>query len=289
MSISSVSMSNPRPEGPVQQDIPEMTSLPAPDPARGLFETLLIRDGQPVALAAHLDRLAASLSTLFDAALPAGLADEIAVRARDLRLGRMQIVVDPAGAGAILTARKVDSADFFPGRDRGVALRSLLCPGGLGAHKWADRDFLGEVRGEPVPLLFDRDDEVLEAGRGNVFAISDGALITAAADGRILPGTARTAVIDIAEREGIEVRERRLGRDALLGADGVFLTGSVRGVEPVASLDGAPLPADDRLCRRLGEALRLKWRIRAATQAGNRPRVAGALVVQAGPSTPKLI
>lgn len=245
---------------PVKQDIPEMTPLPASDPAHGLFETLLVLDGEPVALAAHLERLAASLATLFGARLPAALADDVAERARGLRLGRMRIVVDGAGAGATLTTQEVDAADLFPGRNRGVGLRSLPCPGGLGAHKWADRRFLGEARGEPVPLLFDRGDEVLEAGRGNVFAVFGAVLSTPRADGRILPGTARAAAIDVAREEGVEVRERRLAREDLFSADEVFLTGSVRGVEPAASLDGAPLPTGEGLGQRVGEGLRLKWR-----------------------------
>jgi para-aminobenzoate synthetase/4-amino-4-deoxychorismate lyase len=237
-----------------------MTTPPTPDPAQGLFETLLVLDGAPVALEAHLDRLAASLATLFGAGLPAGLAERVAERARGLRLGRMRIVVDPTGASAALTLQEVEPADFFPGPDRGVELRSLPCPGGLGAHKWADREFLGEAPGEPVPLLFDRGDEVLEAGRGNLFAAFGGVLRTPALDGRILPGTARAAAIGVARDKGIEMLEERLTRRDLFAADEVFLTGSVRGVEPARALDGAPLPTGDELSRRVGEALRLKWR-----------------------------
>lgn len=237
-----------------------MTPLPAPDPARGLFETLLILDGEPVALAAHLDRLSTSLAALFASSLPAGLAEEVAERAQGLRLGRMRVVVGPRGAGASLTAQEVDPADFFPGRDRGAALRSLSCPGGLGAHKWADRDFLAEARGGPVPLLFDRGDEVLEAGRGNLFAVFGEELRTPRLDGRILPGTARAAAIGAAREAGIEVRERQLAREELFDADEVFLTGSVRGIEPAVSLDGAALPRGELLGQRLGQALRRRWR-----------------------------
>jgi para-aminobenzoate synthetase/4-amino-4-deoxychorismate lyase len=237
-----------------------MATSPTPDPAHGLFETLLVLDGEPVVLDAHLDRLAASLAALFGAALPAGLAADAAARASGLELGRMRIVVDPAGAAARLTTQEVDPAGFFPGRDRGAELRSLPCPGGLGAHKWADREFLGEVRGEPVPLLFDRGDELLEVGRGNVFLADGKVLRTPALDGRILPGTARAAAIAIARDEGIEVTEGRLTRADLFAADEVFITGSVRGVEPARSLDGAPLPAGEEIGRRLGEALRLQWR-----------------------------
>jgi para-aminobenzoate synthetase/4-amino-4-deoxychorismate lyase len=237
-----------------------MKTFSAPDPAHGLFETLLVLDGEPVALDLHFDRLSASLATLFGASLPAGLAANAAERAHGLQLGRMRIVVDRAGVSATLTTHEIDAGDFFPDRNRGAELRSLTCPGGLGAHKWADREFLGEVRGEPLPLLFDGDDELLEAGRGNLF-LSDGeGLRTPALDGRILPGTARAAAIGIARDKGIEVVEGRVARDDLFAADEIFLTGSVRGIEPVRSLDGASLPDGEAISQRLGKALRLRWR-----------------------------
>jgi para-aminobenzoate synthetase / 4-amino-4-deoxychorismate lyase len=236
-----------------------MKTLPSPDPAQGLFETLLVLDGEPVALDAHLDRLAASLEAQFEAGLPAGLTDRVAAAARGLGLGRLRIMVDAAGRVAA-AAESIDAEDFFPALADGAELRSLVCPGGLGAHKWADRRGLGETRGEPVPLLFDSGDELLEAGRANVFVASEGVLKTPRADGRILPGTARAAVLGLAPEAGVEVEEGRLIRADLFAADEVFLTGSVRGVEPARSLDGAALPGGAEIGRRLAAALRRKWR-----------------------------
>jgi para-aminobenzoate synthetase/4-amino-4-deoxychorismate lyase len=236
-----------------------MKTLPTPDREHGLFETLLLLDGEPVALDAHLDRLAAGLADVFAAELPAGLAEEAVARARGHELGRMRIVVTPDGEVAFST-QAVDPLTFFPAQERGPRLRSVRCPGGLGGHKWADRRPLGETPSGPVSLLLDEGDEVLEASRGNVFAIVDQALFTPAADGRILPGTARAAVIELAGEAGVEVREAALHRDELLGSGGVFLTGSVRGVEPARSLDGAELPSCGELGRRLAAGLRRRWR-----------------------------
>jgi para-aminobenzoate synthetase/4-amino-4-deoxychorismate lyase len=249
-----------------------MKTPTAPDPARGLFETLLVLDGRPVALDAHLERLSTSLEALFGATPPTGLAAEIAARARGLDLGRMRVVVDPRGAAATITAQEVDPANFFPDRGHGAELRSLPCPGGLGAHKWADREFLGEARGEPLPLLFDIEEEVLEAGRGNVFAAFAGELRTPAADGRILPGTARAAAIELARDGGVEVREGRLTRDDLFAADEVFLTGSVRGVEPARSLDGDPLATTGEVGALIAVALRRQFETRGTTPAAPRGR-----------------
>ena len=244
-----------------------MTALPAPDPAQGLFETLLILAGEPVELDAHLDRLAASLRELFGAPLPRDLAQRAIEASRDIELGRMRIDVPPPAAPtagktigqATLRTQPVDRADFFPVAPAGAALRSVLALDGLGRHKWADRRPLNEVPGQPVPLIFDRNGEVLEAGRANVFAAYGQVLVTPRADGRILPGTARAAAIEIAHAAGIEIRERRLTRSELFAADQVVLTGSVRGVEPAISLDGEELPATGELGELLGNVLRRRW------------------------------
>lgn len=277
MSISSVSMSRAPPANTVQQTTSEMTIPPTPDRAHGLFETLLVIAGEPVALDAHLDRLACSLKTLFAATLPAGLAAEAAERARGLRLGRLRIAVagtaGGAGAQATLATEEIDPADFFPAWKRGAKLRSTPYAGGLGCHKWADRRSLGGAAGA-VPLLLDRDDEVLEAGRANVFAARHGVLVTPVADGRILPGIARAGAIAAALAAGIEVIEGRLTRDELLTADEVFLTGSVRGVEPARSLDGAALPVAGELSRRVAGGLRRRWL--AAPVAAGAPAPAAA-------------
>ncbi len=168
--------------------------------------------------------------------------------------------IDVDGTGATLRVKAVDPDDFFPPAERGAELRSLLVAGGLGRHKWADRRPLGEMTGAPVPLLFDRDGEVLEAGRANLFAAFGQVLVTPEADGRILPGTARAAAIEIANSASIEVRERRLFRDELFEADEVFLTGSVRGIEPARSLDGGELPSGAALAGRIAAELRRRWR-----------------------------
>jgi para-aminobenzoate synthetase / 4-amino-4-deoxychorismate lyase len=238
-----------------------MGVLPTPDPRQGIFETLLVVAGEPIELPAHLDRLAASLGALFGAALPAGLGDEVGERTRGLRLGRLRITVvpGPAGPRSLLASENVDPADLFPVWERGAQLHSLPCEGGLGPHKWADRRRLSAVAESTVPLLFDRGEEVLEAGRASLFAGFGQVLKTPAADGRILPGIARAGAIAAAREAGIEVVEGVLSRQQLLAADEIFLTGSVRGVEPARSLDGVPLPLATALSRRIGAGLRRRW------------------------------
>lgn len=235
----------------------------SPDPARGLFETVLVADGRPVRLAAHLDRLSGSTTELFGQGLPAGLEKAIVAAARPLALGRIRIDLLPEGEGLRfeIVAEPIDPATFFPAKENGADLRTIRHPGWVGAHKWADRDWLESVEaelGKIVPLILDGD-KVLEAGRANIFLVKDGALATPPLDGRVLPGTARAATLTLAADLGIPATERPLTLADLQSADDLFLTSSLRGIRPVRTLDGEPLGPTDPLVTRLARTLRARW------------------------------
>jgi para-aminobenzoate synthetase/4-amino-4-deoxychorismate lyase len=247
-----------------------LPSPTAPDPARGLFETLLVADGSPVRAAAHLDRLAASARELFGYKLPTELPDSVGAAARPLALGRMRIDLLPENGRLRfeIETEPIDPAIFFPDREHGADLQTIRHPDWAGAHKWADRDWLESVEadlGEAVPLILSDAGEVLEAGRANVFIVADGGLATPPADGRILPGTARAATLDLAAELAVPAAERRLCLDDLRRADDLFLTSSLRGIRPVRSLDGTQIGLADPLVDRLAAELCSRW-------LGGRPR-----------------
>ena len=235
-----------------------------PDPSRGLFETLLIVGGRPVEQVAHFGRLASSARELFGAELPAELPAEAIRASAGIELGRLRIDVVPDGSGGLrhtIKAVAIDRDAFFPDWEHGEALRSVPAEGWSGAHKWSDRRWLEDAEaelGDEVPLLVDAEGNALEAGRANVFAVEDGALVTPPADGRILPGTARAATLGIAADLGIEAIERELPLAALRAADEVFLTSSVRGLRPARYLDGEELHRGE-LVERLAAELRRRW------------------------------
>lgn len=243
-----------------------------PDPAKGIFETLLVVSGEPVELAAHLARLRASLADLYAVELPGDAAERARAAAAELDLGRMRLTAvpngnaspsggaAPSGAGLDLdvTTLPVDPEIMFPSARNGARLREASHPGGHGAHKWVDRAGLDRSASGAGQLIRDGE-ELLEAGWANLFAVREGTLWTPAADGRILPGMARAAVAAIARDEGLAVREGPLRRENLLEADEVFLTNSVRGVEPAVELDGVPLAGCGPISRRLAAGLRRRW------------------------------
>jgi para-aminobenzoate synthetase / 4-amino-4-deoxychorismate lyase len=229
-----------------------------PDPGKGIFETLLVVNGEPVELDEHLARLRRTLDEVYDSDLPAEARDELIAAADGISLGRLRLTCVPAEDGLRhdLIAGEVVPEAVFP--ERGAELRTHSVKGGHGPHKWVDRRGMEHPEDGAGQLICDGE-EVLEAGWANIFAVREETLWTPPTDGRILPGTARAAVLAIAYAEGLDVREQPLPTADLQSADEAFLTNSIRGIEPATALDGGPLPGCGQISRRLADALRRRW------------------------------
>lgn len=216
---------------------------------------------------AHLTRLDASLRALFpDREPPSGLARKLEGEAAGVALGAVRVTVAPDTNEALCAAVeevKVESDRILPPRPAAIDAHTLAVHGGLGGHKWADRTFLDRAReglaANDTLLILDWDDTLLEASRANAFAVFGSTLLTPMADGRILPGITRSRAIEVAAEAGFEVREATLLREDLAGADELFLTGSVRGVELIRTLDGAELDTTGEVASTIHAALRQTW------------------------------
>jgi para-aminobenzoate synthetase/4-amino-4-deoxychorismate lyase len=218
--------------------------VPRPDPRAGVFETLLIADGRPLALEAHLTRLAHSVSLLYGRALSAGLADELVGAARGLDRARLRVDIVPR-VGDLQTQIKL--TELAPRRVP-VRLRLTSLPGGLGPHKWIDRGLLDALGySDAEPLLCDLDGFVLESARASVFMVDSLAtVLTPPHDGRILPGVTAARVVALARELGFEARAEPIDLARLTHASEVFVTGALGGVEPaqlVSATGGSGQPA----------------------------------------------
>jgi amino-transferase class IV len=228
---------------------------------------MLVLAGRVVELDAHVGRLTTSVNALYGCPLPAAARTLVVDRAGDIGCGKLRLSAAPLRGALQLSVRagEIDPGSVFPAASRGASLRSFVVAGGLGEHKWADRDLLERMAaaspGE-LPLLLDADGTVLEASRASIFAVREGGLVTPPTDGRILPSIARQQAIEVAAAEGIETSEERLTVDDLRIAE-VFLTGSVRGVEPVRFIDGTAPAATGEISERLAAGLRRHWRVPA--------------------------
>jgi para-aminobenzoate synthetase/4-amino-4-deoxychorismate lyase len=255
-----------------------------PRPAAGVFTSLVVSDGITAALGDHLSRLGDSVRELYGKELPPRLHEDLARCIGARPTGRLRMTVQPLGGPLHATVECVPLDD-----GPGVAdLVPVVVPGGIGGHKWTDRRLLARYAriggaGPGTQLLIeDADGSVLETDRSNLFAVIDGTLRTPAADGRLLPGVTRAAILRLATAAGLPACVGPLRSGDLRHATEMFLTNSVRGVLPVRSVDGLALAtAPGPFTVELTSAL-------AADQAGHRaPRVARHTAPGTGGSDPE--
>jgi para-aminobenzoate synthetase/4-amino-4-deoxychorismate lyase len=206
-----------------------------------VFTSLRVTGGRCRDLDRHLARLDDSTWRLFGKHLPPGTRTELAARLAGRPSGRLRVTARPFGGPIQVTAEVVPVSPA----PAAVGLYPVTITGGLGAHKWRDRRMLDHAReraglgADQHLLILDAGGDVLETDRANVFAVIDGVLCTPSADGRLLPGITRAAVLRLAAQNGIPVTEEPLASRLLPRATEVFITNSVHGIVPVRSLAGA--------------------------------------------------
>jgi branched-subunit amino acid aminotransferase/4-amino-4-deoxychorismate lyase len=232
----------------------------------GLFETILARDARLVLFEDHIARLTAACAAM---ALPAPGEDE----AREL----CHLAIADAGDAPRLAVRLTLTA--------GSGGRGLARPGAVEPHVFAtaapsprpegpadlvtspvrrnegsptawlkslsylDNVFARQLAAPAEALMLNNAGEICCAAAANLFWIKGGELFTPALDCGVLDGVMRRQVM------GLEtVREVRAPRAMLETADAIFLTSSLIGVRPAATLDGVALRTHP-LVDRLAEAL----------------------------------
>jgi para-aminobenzoate synthetase/4-amino-4-deoxychorismate lyase len=186
-----------------------------PDPARGIFETMLVSDGQVPLLDAQLTRLGTSANELYSETLTPGLKAAVEA-ATPPGTARLRVTLIPGERIQIDHGPRAPDPVY-----REIAPFAL--PGGLGPHKWADRSLLDAITAaagdHALPLLIDTDHSVLESTRMNVLIEEHGRLISPPADRRFRSGFGRTS---------LRYDEEPVDLDRLLAADAVVLTSALR-------------------------------------------------------------
>ncbi|MGG3815393.1 aminotransferase class IV, partial [Methylorubrum rhodesianum] len=111
-----------------------------------------------------------------------------------------------------------------------------------------------QAQGFDEALFLNTKGRVACAGTGNLFAVSEGTLVTPPLEDGVLPGIVRAEILSkIAPDLGLAVEERPLLPADLESAEAMFVTNSLRLLAPVSALgarayDSAGHPALQRLC-----------------------------------------
>ena len=93
--------------------------------------------------------------------------------------------------------------------------------------------------------------DVAETSIANIFWEKDGVFYTPSYDCDILPGTARSIVIDIIEKSGGEVRQGQYRPEVLKSATHVWVCNSIKEVLPVTKIDRTSFTVDSKVSRKL--------------------------------------
>jgi branched-chain amino acid aminotransferase len=115
---------------------------------------------------------------------------------------------------------------------------------GLKTHNYAN-SILGleeaRRRGADEGIWLNVRGHLAEACTSNIFVIRHRTLFTPSAADGILPGITRDKALRAARELNLRVHAGKIRLEKLARADEVFLTSSLRGVRPVAELDGRPV------------------------------------------------
>jgi branched-chain amino acid aminotransferase len=225
----------------------------------GLFETMRSSNGVVFAIDDHLDRLFNSAKVLgiphkyerdyiVDAIIQTLKANELSDARIRLTLtggptgvsvekqkGTLVITVTPfepyaaeyyeKGALAVLCQFRQNTADPICGHKTCNYLSRLLALDGA------------RQRGAVESLWFTTDNRLAEGCVSNVFIVKDSKVFTPPLSTPVLPGIARKHVVQIAAENSIEVTEKDLFINDLLGADEVFITNTLMQILPIAAVE----------------------------------------------------
>src|SRR5690348_566106 len=99
------------------------------------------------------------------------------------------------------------------------------------------------VDGGATETILLRNGELMEASASTVYVVIDGELRMPPNSRKILPGTTRGVVEELAARTSVKYRAVPISEIELRSADEVWISAATREVQPVTTLDGKPVGA----------------------------------------------
>lgn len=222
----------------------------------GVFETLMAYRGRPFAVRRHLERLASSAAGMGLAGLPpaaelrAALDDVVTASGLAAAVVRITVTSGPGPAGSARSAGPptvVVSAGPAPSWPATAAVAVVAWPrnerGALAGFKTTSYGenvvalAFARERGASEAIFANLAGELCEGTGSNVVVESGGRLVTPPLRSGCLAGVTRALVIEVCG-----VIEDDLPLAALAAATEAFLTSTTREVQPIAIVDGHPLP-----------------------------------------------
>ncbi|BAO44359.1 aminodeoxychorismate lyase [Thiolapillus brandeum] len=220
----------------------------------GLFETLAVNRNQPCLWQAHMRRLETGCARL-GIAMPAAeiLKQESRQLLGDLEQAVLKITITRGSsmrgyAPADGPVTRILSLFSWDGPATGSVPVSIsswrlgLNPSLAGLKHLNRLEQVMARRALPPnareAILMDIDDRVVEGIAANLFLQQDERLLTPRINDCGVAGVVRQLILDTAADMGVKVEEAHVDLDALLAADGLYLSSSLLGIRPVKTILG---------------------------------------------------
>lgn len=239
----------------------------------GLFETMRLINGSIRFLERHLARLSAGCERLGIAAPDRALIEQdLTLIASGAREGVVKLIVTRGTGGRGYQPPRQQAPtrllffDGVPDDTPGQAITLRWCRMQLARNpvlagiKHLNRLEQVLARAEwrdpaiDEGLMLDTEGCVVCGTSSNLFLVTGGTLVTPDLEHCGVHGVMRSAVLSTAQTASIECVERAISRGEVEGARELFVTNAVRGIRPVARLNGRLLetgPVTRELARRL--------------------------------------
>ena len=121
-------------------------------------------------------------------------------------------------------------------------------------------------------LLVDRDGNITEGSRSNVFFVANQKLVTPPVH-TVLEGITRKHIMQLCTENKIPAEERSVHQNDLTGMEAVFITGTSRRVLPVCRIDNLMYETSHPLCRKLQHLLEERVKTEMLHRRGWQPEV----------------
>lgn len=226
----------------------------------GAFETVAVEAGRPVLLREHYRRLLRAMAFFHIKISMDELEEKVgnALAAPELKTGRWALKITASEKNLLVTVRRnaYSEGDYERGftTDFSPVRRNETSP--LTYHKTLNygdcllEKRLAHSRGIDEPIFRNTKGAVAEGATTNVFFVKDRKIYTPPVSSGILPGILRAHLCERNQVQEVELDPRELAQ-----FEEMFLTNSLLGVMPVASLAGHRF-----LSRAVGSALLAEYR-----------------------------
>jgi 4-amino-4-deoxychorismate lyase len=223
----------------------------------GLFETFAVRHGRPCCWNDHLDRLARGADRL-GLSVPSAdrLRSEVALVTTDIERGILKVILTRGSAtrgyrppSTTRPTRICFASEGVPDAARPDWTREAavwICRTRLGINpQLAGIKHLNRLEqvlaaaelegsGMDEGLMLDAEGFLVSGTMSNLFILDQHGLHTPLIDRCGVAGTARSAMLSMAETMGVRIQTRRLAVDELFAARAAFLTNAILGVWPIS-------------------------------------------------------